>query len=130
MNFHTGFCVCGQQLQNRVNPGLAASEHRLRRKGVHEAHGLVAAVTKVDGLKFFAAFIEREELKIGGGVVEPGHALCRGAKRSSGHNDLESPEGTACVALLAAMIEPENAEGEDAVDCGCGFCFAYADDGF
>src|ERR1700739_510495 len=145
MNFHTGFCVCGQQLQNRVNPGLAASEHRLRRKGVHEARGLVAAVTKVDGLKFFAALVEREELKIGGGVVEPRHALGRGAKGApppqrrrpvagdpgaSGNDDLESPEVTACVALLAAMIEPEDAEGEDAVDGGCGFCCAYANDGF
>ena len=33
----------------------------------------------VDGLEFFAALIEREQLKIGGGVVEPGHALGGGA---------------------------------------------------
>ena len=47
---------------------------------------------------------------------------------SAGHDDLEPAEVAARIAVLAAVVEPENAEGEDAVDDGGGFCGADADD--
>ena len=95
-----------------------------------EAHDLVAAVAEVDWHKFLAALIKREELEIGGSMVEPRHALGRCVLRPSGHDDFESAEVAAGIAFLPAVVEPENAEGQDAVDGGGGFCFTDADDGF
>ncbi len=44
-------------------------------------------------------------------------------------DDLEPAEVAARVGVLAAVVEPENAEGENAVDDGGGFGGADADDG-
>ena len=41
-------------------------------------------------------------------------AVVRHAAR--GHDDFESAEVTARIGVLAAVVEPENAEGENAVD--------------
>ena len=89
----------------------------------------VAGVAKVDELQFFAALVERVELKIGGCVIEPGHPLGGGAPRSSGHDDLEPAKVTASVRVLAAVIEPENSKCENAIDHRCRLCLAHADDG-
>ena len=66
--------------------------------------------------------------KVGGGVVEPGHAFGGGAPRAGRNNDLEAAEVAARIAVLAAVVEPENAEGENAVDHGGGLGLAHADD--
>ena len=84
----------------------------------------------IDGREFLASLIEREELKIGGSVVKPGHPLGRGLLISLWDDDFEPAKVTAGIAFLAAVVEPENAQGKDAVDGGGGFCFAHADDGF
>ena len=89
----------------------------------------VAGVAEVDRGEFFAAFIESEQFKIRSRVIEPGHALCGGTPGAGGNDDLETAEVTARVRVLAAVIEPENAEGENAVDDGSGFGGAYANHG-
>ena len=83
---------------------------------MHQPRVKIAGIAKVDWRQFFAAFVEGEELEVGGGVVEPGHALGRGAPGSGGNDDLEPAEVTATVAVLAAMIEPENAQRQNAVN--------------
>ena len=88
----------------------------------------IAGIAKVHLRELFAALIEGEELEVGGGVVEPGHSLGRRSPDSGVDDDLESAEVTAAVAVLTAMIEPENAESENAVGDRGGFCFTYADD--
>ena len=47
-----------------------------------------------------------------------------------GHDDFESAEVPSRIALLTAVVEPENAEGENAVDCGGRLRFADANDRF
>ena len=110
------FAFCRQECQDSVDAGLAALECGLGRKGVHEAGDLVAAVAEIDGLKFLAAFVQSEELEVGGGMIEPGHAL---GGRTAGifrDDDFESAEMAAGIGSLAAVIEPEDAEGENAID--------------
>src|SRR5580658_1035703 len=109
-------CAGWEQIQDRVDAGLATREGCLRGKGVDEAHDLVASVAEVYGREFFAALIEREELKVGGSVVKPCHALGRGLLGAFRNNDFEGAEVAAGVAFLTAVVEPENAQGKDAVD--------------
>ena len=80
---------------------------------MHQTRGLVAAVAEVDRREFFAALVEREELKVGGGVVQPCHTLGRSALRTFWDDDFESAEVAARVAFLPAIVEPENAEGKE-----------------
>ena len=96
---------------------------------MHQARVQVADVTEVDGREFFAALVESQQLEVRGGVVQPGHALGRSAPRARRNNYLESAEMVAGVGVLAAVVEPENAQGENAVDDGGGFCGAHADHG-
>ncbi len=86
-----------------------------------KAHDLVATVAEVDGREFFAALIEREELEVGSSVVKPGHALGGCVIRPPGHDDLKRAEVAAGIAFLAAVVEPENAQGQNAVDGSGGF---------
>ena len=57
-----------------------------------------------------------QELKIGGSMIEPRHALGGGSPTSGRNNDFEAAEMTPCIGVLAAVIEPKNPEGENAVD--------------
>ena len=59
-NFDVGFRARGQECQDLVDPGAAAFKRGLGGEGVHKARGLVAAIAKVDELKFFAALIKCE----------------------------------------------------------------------
>ena len=88
----------------------------------------VAGVAEVNGLQFFAALVQGKKLEVCRGMIEPGHSLGRRSPDSGVDDDLESAEVTAAVAVLTAMIEPENAESENAVGDRGGFCFTYADD--
>ena len=94
----------------------AALDGRGGREGVDQARLEIAGVAEVDGGELFAALVEGEELEIGGGVVQPGHSFGGGAPGSGGDDDFEAAEVAAGVAVLAAVIEPENAQGENAVD--------------
>ena len=96
---------------------------------MNQARFHVAGVAEVDGGQLFAPLIERVKLKRGGGVIQPGHALGGRTPRPNRHHHLEPPEVAANIAVLAAVVQPEHAEGEDAVDNGAGFSLADADDG-
>jgi len=60
-------------------PDWQRSSAAAAEKSVNDARVEVARVAKVDGSEFFAALVECEQGKIGGGVIQPGHALRRGA---------------------------------------------------
>ncbi len=90
-------------------PDLAALERGGRRKCMNQARLEVAGVAKIDRRELFAALVEREQFKIGGGVIEPRHALGGGAPCAGGNDDFEAAEVAARVGVLAAVVEPENA---------------------
>ena len=115
-NLDARFGIWRKKREDFVDAGLAAFERSLRRKGMHKAGGLVTAVAKINGLQFFAALIEGEELEVGGCVIEPGDAFGGGAFRASWHDDFQSTKVAAGFGFLTAVIEPEDAEGENAVD--------------
>ena len=119
----------GNEREQFVNAGLTTLERRGGRESVHEAGIQIAGITKVDERELFAALVESEKRKIRGGVVKPCHALGGSAKCACGNNDFETAEVAARLGVLAAVVEPEDAESENTVDDGCGFSCADADDG-
>ena len=84
----------------------------------YQVRAKIAGIAKVHRGELFAALVEGEELEIGGGVVEPGHALGRGAPCSGGNNDLESAKVATAVSVLTAMIEPQDSQSQNAVHYG------------
>src|SRR5262249_26043712 len=93
---------------------------------MYEPRGLVSTIPEIDRLEFFALLIQREELKVGSGMVEPCHPLRCGAPHTRGNDHLETTEMPTRITLFAAVIEPENAERENAVDCTGGFSLTNA----
>ncbi len=122
--FARGF---GNEGEQAGNAGLTTLQRSGVREGVHQARLQIAGVAEIDGQELFTALVESEQFKIRGGMVEPRHALGGGTPCASGNNDFEATEVAARVCVLAAVVEPENAEGEDAVDDGGGFGCADAD---
>ena len=95
---------------------------------MHQARLQVAGVAKIDRGQILAAFIEGEELEVGSGVIHPSYAFRGRTPATARHNYLQSAEVAAYVAVLTAIVEPQDAEGEDAVHRGGGFRFADGDD--
>src|SRR5579863_6315198 len=62
-------------------------------------------------------------------MVHPREALGGGAPGANWHNHLESPEMAPGVPVLPAVIQPEDAERENAIDDGAGLGLADADHG-
>jgi len=118
-----------QQGEELIDALPATLDGGCGREGVDEAGLEVAGVAEVDGGELFTALVEGEELEVGGGVVEPGHAFGGGAPGSGGDDDLETAEMAAGVAVLTAVVEPKDAEGENAVDDGGRLSLCNADDG-
>ena len=102
----------GKQL---IDSGPAALDGRLGGKGVHQPRLQIAGVAKVHRRKLFAALIEREKLKIGGCVIQPGHALGRRSPGSGRNYHLEPAKVSPPVAVLAAVVQPENSQRQHAV---------------
>ena len=119
----------GNERENAGNAGVTTLEGGGVRKGVHQMRLEVAGVAEVDGSELFTALVKSEQFKICGGVVEPGHALGGGAPCARGDDNFEAAEVAARVRVLAAVVEPENAEGENAIDDGGGFRCAHANYG-
>ena len=117
----------GNEREKAVDAGLAALQRGGRGKCVNQARVEVAGVAKVDRSQLLAALVESEQCKVGGGVIEPGHALGGGAPGSCRNNHFQPAEVAARVGVVAAVVEPENAQGEDAVDDRCGFGVADPD---
>ena len=115
------------QREEPVDARRASLPRGLCVEGMHEAGLKIAGIAKVYGQELFTALVEGVELELCRGVVEPGHALGRGAPGARRNNHLESTHVTAAIALLAAMIEPENAERENAIDDRGGLCFRNSD---
>jgi len=80
----------------------------------------VAGVAKIHRREFFSALVEREKLEVGGGVVQPGHALGRGAPGSGRHHHLEPAKVPPPIAVLAAVVQPQNPQRQNAVHHGSG----------
>ena len=68
------------------------------------------------GGEFGGGGVEFVELPLREGWVEPGHAGAGGGGEACGDDDAESVKDTAAVRVLAAVVEPENAEGEGTVN--------------
>ena len=116
------------QRQEPVEAGLAALDGRRSRESMHQPRFQIAGVAEVHRRKLFAALVERKKLKVGGGVIQPGHALRRRSPRPGWNDDLEPAKVPPPVAVLAAVVEPQNPQGKNAVDRGRGFGLAHADD--
>ena len=71
-HFHAYLCAIGKQIYQPVNRRLAVFNRRCSRKP-HKARFEIARIAKT--YLFFAALVQREQLKIGGGVLEPSHSL-------------------------------------------------------
>jgi len=106
-----------------------AFESGLGIEGVGELDGLVAVVGDGGGGEVVGGGVELEEFPLGEGGVEPGHAGAGGGGGAGGDDEAESVEDATPVAVGAAVVEPEDAEGEGAVDGGGGFVGADAEDG-
>ena len=104
------------QREKSVDARCAAISRRLPVESMNQPRLKIAGIAKVDQGELFAALVQGIELELLGGVVEPGHSLCRSAPGADGHNHLESAEVATGIAFLSAMIEPENAESENAID--------------
>ena len=86
---------------------------------MNQPRGQVASVAKIHRCELFAALVEREELEIGGGVVEPGHSFRGCSPCSSGQYYLESAKVPTTVATLTAVIEPKDSQCENSVHHRC-----------
>ncbi len=97
--------------------------------GVEEMGGEVAVVGGFAEFEGFVGLVEFVELPPGCAGVEPRET--REGKRgcSAGNDEPQALIDTASGARLAAVMKPEDAEGEDAVDGGLGFFFVDGDDG-
>ena len=96
---------------------------------VDEGRANVALVGDVARGEFFSASVELVEFPFGGAAVEPGHACGGELGGALRHDDFEPLDEALPCTALAAVVQPEDAEGEDAVDGGGRFVFADADDG-
>jgi len=68
-------------------------------------------------------------LEVRGSMIEPRHSF-RGCAPGTGRQDhLETAKVATRMTLFSALIEPENAEGEYAVNHGAGLGLAYSDNG-
>jgi hypothetical protein len=121
-------CRRWDKRQNSVDAGGATIPRGLLVKSMNKSRLDIAGIAKIDECELFAAFVQSVKLELCGAVVEPGDSLCGGTPRANGHNHLESSNVAAAIAFLAAMIEPENAEGENAIDDRRRFGLSNADD--
>ena len=101
--------------------GREALERSGLRGDVQQARGEVAVVDGVEAGEVFGLFIEFEELVAGDAGVEPGKPRECDRGGSAGNDDAEAPVEAALArggggGVVAAVLEPENADGEDAVD--------------
>src|ERR1700688_1833770 len=80
-------------------------------------------------LEVFGGLIEFVELPLGGGGVEPCEPGEGEGRFAAGEDELEALEETSAGAGLAAVMQPENAEGKDAIDGGLRLFVVDGDDG-
>jgi len=105
---------------------------------VEEAGGEVAVVGGVAWGEGFGLLVEFEELVLGDAGVEPGEAGEGGGGGAAGDDEAEAGveaglarggAGGGGGGVVAAVLEPKDADGEDAVDGGLGLGGVDGDDG-
>ncbi len=87
---------------------------------VDEAGAEVALIGRVTCGELFGLLVEFVELPLGGGGIEPREAREGERGRAAREDELEALVEAAAGGLLAAGLQPKDAEGEDAVDGGGG----------
>ncbi len=127
LDLHTRLCGGRHQRKDTVQSRLAAFDGCLCRKRVHQPRLEVAGIAKVQREKLFAALVQRKKLKLGSRMVKPGHSLRGGATRAGGDNDLEPAKMPAAIPMLATVVQPQNSQGQNAVDNSRGLRLADAD---
>lgn len=126
--FNAGLCAGREQVHEAVHAGAAALDGGGAGERMHEPGLHIAGIGRIDSGQFLGALVEKEELKVGDSAVEEGDAPGRGAACARRDDDLEHAKVAAAVGVLATVVQPEDAEGENTVD-GCGRLLrANADD--
>jgi hypothetical protein len=83
---------------------------------VDEVDFEIAVVGEVEGEQGLVALVDLVDLPVGEGRVEEGHAEAGNFGRACGDDDFEAFVVAADGGIFAAVREPEDAEGEYAVD--------------
>lgn len=105
---------------------------------MEEAGGEVAVVGGVALGEGFGLLVEFEELVLGDAEVEPGESGEGGGGGASGEDEAEAGVEPGCArggagggegGVVAAVLEPKDADSEDAVDGGLGLGGVDGDDG-
>ena len=89
--------------------------------GANQAGDNVAGVVAIEGNAGFGAFVEFEELPLGGIAIEMGHALADNISAACRQEEFQAFDVSATGELFALAVHPENAEGESGVDRGLSF---------
>src|ERR1700691_2622150 len=127
-DFSSGEKARAKQRFEMSNRSGRALQRCLRVEGVGELDSEVAVVT--DGsLGEFCGGVEFVKFPLREGRIHPGETRAGSGSETLGDDDAESVEKAAAVAVFAAVVEPEDAKGEDAVDDGGWFLRSDADDG-
>src|SRR5664279_4929995 len=84
--------------------------------GANQAGDNVAGVVAIEGNAGFGAFVEFEELPLGGIAIEMRHALADNISAACRQEEFQALDVSATGELLALAIHPENAEGKGSID--------------
>ena len=123
-----GLCRGRDEGEDAGDGGGEALLRALGVRGMDEAGGEVALVVGVAAFEVFGALVELVELPCGGRAFEPGHAREGEGGGALGDDEFEAFDD-AFGGGFAAELQPEDAEGEDAVDGGGRLVFVDGDDG-
>ena len=96
---------------------------------MHKAHFQVALVRCIEGGHFFVAFAYLVELPLRQVAVEPCHACPGGGAASRRQEDFKSLAHSFGDAVLPAIGQPQDSQGEDAIDGGHAFFGVHPDQG-
>ena len=120
----------GREQQSEVGDSRGgAVQSGLGIERVRELDGEVAVVPDGAGRELGGGGMEFVEFPLGESGVEPGDASARGGGASSWDDDAKAMKNAAAIAVGATVIEPEDAEGEGAVDGVGEFLRANAENG-
>src|SRR6185437_14591583 len=126
------FDACAFVLRHKFHHLLDRTREALRRRArirmMHQPRAQIAGVGEVASVELFTSLVEFKELPLRCVFVEPGHARERKRCRTARHNHPQPLIQTASASLLTAMMQPQDAERENAIDDCCVFVRTNADD--
>ena len=94
-----------------------------------EPRAQISRVCEIAREQLFTRRIQLEEFPLRSVLVEPRHARERERSGAARHDDLQPLVQATSAGLLAAMMQPQDAERENAVDNRRALVLAHADDG-